>query len=87
MLGDSDGLVTLSSSVSIDHTEKFDCGAPVIALSVHPKQPLIAIATETDIIILVRNKLIDHHIDLIVNHNFLVPCWWQVSVRSFVTSH
>jgi hypothetical protein len=49
--GDSEGLVTLSSSDSLDHPDKFQCDAPIVALSTHPTQPLIAIATETEIIV------------------------------------
>jgi hypothetical protein len=55
--GDSEGLVTLSSSDSLDHPDKFQCDAPIVALSTHPTQPLIAIATETEIIVWVCKRI------------------------------
>jgi hypothetical protein len=73
--GDSEGLVTLSSSDSLDHTDKFQCDAPIVALSTHPTQPLIAIATETEIIVWVCKRIKQTEIDSI-NNTCVVPYWW-----------
>lgn len=76
VLADSDGLVTASKVDAIEDSINFQCADPVIAVSAHPTQALIAIATEKDIVIWVprplRENFMQDHDVFKVPHSSLV---------------